>query len=393
MSASADNIVYEYNADNELLSAGDTDFEFDLNGNMVSKKEQDEDETQYVYNKMGKMVKLISPIGKTTKYYYRHDGLRNRKTESDGDEIHYYWGAGVIPPLLSERKATHGSSAVSRLASYPPGVPGFKLFGKQSGMFYYLTDHLGSVYYVTDAKANIINSYDYDEFGVVTTKNEHLYLGSKLYNTKGFTGEPQHQEEDGLIYLRQRYYSPETGRFITRDKFLVPSFVYCLNNPVIFTDHTGEEEAFGEETKITWKNKKYGNLDQINYGGNPRAKRILKYINDKYSKFPKVNGTKWCNLWAYEFINANETPNTSVLWDMSQKLRDKNTLNVVIIPYLGTFEDKHQYTYLQIIFINKDYTQEIFWLFTESDKEGHNDEPGKGYNTYFIKCPDKNDVK
>jgi len=270
-----DTTPYEYNADNELLSAGDTDFEFDLNGNMVSKKEQDGDETQYVYNKMGKMIKLIKPDGSTTKYYYRHDGLRYRKIEGDGDEILYYWGAGSIPPLLSERKATHGSSTVTKLASYPPGVPGFKLFGKQSGMFYYLTDHLGSVYYVTDAKANIINSYDYDEFGVVTTKNEHLYLGSKLYNPKGFTGEPQHAEEDGLIYLRQRYYSPSEGRFTQKDINLdINCYIYAFNNPILFVDPNGLDYLvyYRTEGKLIWydSNGKYVESWNAN-SGNPSA--------------------------------------------------------------------------------------------------------------------------
>jgi RHS repeat-associated protein len=62
----------------------------------------------------------------------------------------------------------------------------------------------------------------------------------------GFAGEMQ--DPTGLIYLRARWYDPATGRFLTRDPLLgVPSvpaslnpYVYALNNPVLYTDPSGE---------------------------------------------------------------------------------------------------------------------------------------------------------
>jgi RHS repeat-associated protein len=53
--------------------------------------------------------------------------------------------------------------------------------------------------------------------------------------------------ETGLVYLRQRYYNPEIGRFISRDPYegeeLKPitkhSYQYADNNPVRYTDPTG----------------------------------------------------------------------------------------------------------------------------------------------------------
>ena len=55
--------------------------------------------------------------------------------------------------------------------------------------------------------------------------------------------------ETGLYYLRARYYDPETGRFISQDNvsFLDPEhlaglnlYAYCGNNPVMFTDPSGQ---------------------------------------------------------------------------------------------------------------------------------------------------------
>jgi uncharacterized protein RhaS with RHS repeats len=50
------------------------------------------------------------------------------------------------------------------------------------------------------------------------------------------------------MYLRARYYDPETGRFISRDPFtgfdsVSPSlnrYTYVQNNPVRFTDPSGK---------------------------------------------------------------------------------------------------------------------------------------------------------
>jgi len=63
----------------------------------------------------------------------------------------------------------------------------------------------------------------------------------------GYAGEYQ-EGQTGLIYLRARWYDPATGRFLTRDPFAgiptVPAtlnpYVYALNNPVMYTDPSGE---------------------------------------------------------------------------------------------------------------------------------------------------------
>ncbi|WP_084001742.1 RHS repeat-associated core domain-containing protein [Anaerolinea thermolimosa] len=61
-----------------------------------------------------------------------------------------------------------------------------------------------------------------------------------------FTGE-WHDPTD-LIYLRARYYAPQWGRFLTRDPFpgilsqpaTLNPYPYALNNPLRFTDPSGE---------------------------------------------------------------------------------------------------------------------------------------------------------
>ena len=67
-------------------------------------------------------------------------------------------------------------------------------------------------------------------------------LGGGSY---GYAGE--WTDSSGLQYLRARYYSPSTGRFISKDPFpglltqpasLTP-YVYTLNSPALLTDPSG----------------------------------------------------------------------------------------------------------------------------------------------------------
>ena len=66
---------------------------------------------------------------------------------------------------------------------------------------------------------------------------------SAIGNRYGFKGLPI-DEETGLLYVRNRYYDPEMGRFIQPDPYGYtdgPSqYQFALNNPVDFSDPTGE---------------------------------------------------------------------------------------------------------------------------------------------------------
>ena len=88
-----------------------------------------------------------------------------------------------------------------------------------------------------DTFGNVLNQYKYDAFGNVLNAS----LSSRLY-----AGE-QFEAESKLIYLRNRYYSPQLGRFISKDPFsgytqnpqTKNGYPYCNNNPISFADPLG----------------------------------------------------------------------------------------------------------------------------------------------------------
>jgi len=73
-------------------------------------------------------------------------------------------------------------------------------------------------------------------------------LGSSGNNPSQYGYAGEWTDTSGLIYLRARYYSPEQGRFITRDPFprylnqpsTLNPYIYGLNDPATLTDPSGE---------------------------------------------------------------------------------------------------------------------------------------------------------
>ena len=63
--------------------------------------------------------------------------------------------------------------------------------------------------------------------------------------------------ETGFYYLQTRYYDPEVGRFLNADGIIganggiigLNSFAYCSNNPVGFSDPSGEQYVMAEADK------------------------------------------------------------------------------------------------------------------------------------------------
>jgi RHS repeat-associated protein len=106
---------------------------------------------------------------------------------------------------------------------------------------FYSYDGHGSVRQLTDASASITDTYDYDAFGILinstgTTPNDYLHTGEK------FDGESR------FYYLRARYLSPSTARFLTSDSYegdnydpaSVHKYLYVGNDPVNKIDPSGK---------------------------------------------------------------------------------------------------------------------------------------------------------
>lgn len=84
---------------------------------------------------------------------------------------------------------------------------------------YYLYDGRGSVIQLVNNSGIVKDKYRYTPFGVPMPGGQ-LTPNKRLFNNPyGYNGE-DYDIESGLQCIRERYYNPETSRFMTRDSYL-----------------------------------------------------------------------------------------------------------------------------------------------------------------------------
>lgn len=99
--------------------------------------------------------------------------------------------------------------------------------------------------------ATLIQHYAYSSFGELLKISDNLgsdITADPIVKTSyGYTNR-ELDVETGMMYYRARYYSPDTGRFLTSDphpgkmsspRTVVNKYIYALNNPVNLTEPTG----------------------------------------------------------------------------------------------------------------------------------------------------------
>jgi RHS repeat-associated protein len=106
--------------------------------------------------------------------------------------------------------------------------------------YYFHNDHLGTPQILTDDTQTIAWKAVYTPFGDAVTSIQ------TVENPFRFPGQ-YYDPETGLHYNYIRYYSPQTGRYITPDPIGLEGginlFVYVKNNPIVLIDPTGEVDC------------------------------------------------------------------------------------------------------------------------------------------------------
>ncbi|MCQ2335632.1 MAG: FG-GAP-like repeat-containing protein [Paludibacteraceae bacterium] len=129
-------------------------------------------------------------------------------------------------------------------------------------LYYCYGDRLGSVVAVTDKNGNVLERYAYTPWGERRDPADWTKADGRtefLLN-RGFTGH-EHIDAFGLIDMGGRVYDPVLGMFLSVDPFIqAPDnwlnynrYLYCLGNPLIYVDPSGEEWYQNNKTGYyTW---------------------------------------------------------------------------------------------------------------------------------------------
>ena len=168
-----------------------------------------------------------------------YDGLGNRLTRTvNGDSRHFTLDRiGALTQVLVEADTNnipiafyiYGAGLAERI------TPG----GKLSTYHFNLQ---GSTVALTDSGGNVTDSYAFDSFGVLANAEGDSPQPFRYLGQYGIIN-----DSTGLLYARARYFSPQLGRFITKDPITgrdsdaqsLNRYVYALNSPLNLQDVSG----------------------------------------------------------------------------------------------------------------------------------------------------------
>ena len=167
-------------------------------------------------------------------YKYNDQGIRTEKVVNG--VVHKYYLQGE--QIIAER---YGNNLI-KFYYDTTGVCGFNYNGTD---YYYQKNIQGDILRIFDKNGNLKAEYSYDAWGKCTIKSNVSNIATiNSFRYRGY----YFDSEIGLYYLNARYYDPEIGRFISPDstEYLSPEsmgglnlYVYCGNNPVMYSDQSG----------------------------------------------------------------------------------------------------------------------------------------------------------
>lgn len=117
-------------------------------------------------------------------------------------------------------------------------------------LYYVHKDHLGSIMALSNNRNTTFEYQNFDAWGRYRDPNTWAYSNSVRIRpiNRGYTGH-EHLLACNLINMNGRVYDPLLGMFLSPDPFVqAPDFTqnfnrysYCLNNPLMYTDPSGNE--------------------------------------------------------------------------------------------------------------------------------------------------------
>ena len=230
--------TYTYDRADRILTAGAVTYTVDANGNLKARTGGAINDS-FSYDQANRLTSATTGSGSGT-YTYDGDGKRTSKTVG-GTTTSYVWDvAGGLPRLLSD--GTH------KFVWGANGLAYNLTLGASPTVETYHADQIGSIREITNSDGSVRTTYLTDEYGNRTT------VRGTDDQPFQFTGE-QVDPETGFVYLRTRYYEPQTGRFLSRDPapirllepFTTNKYVYVANNPINYVDPSGADPATSDD--------------------------------------------------------------------------------------------------------------------------------------------------
>ena len=247
-------IRYLYNEKNQLVEeespADRKQFSYDRQGGIIEEKNA-AGIRRFSYNSRHQQTRVETETGSVQENRYDAEGLRFELLEN-GRRTSFVYHDGEL--LQEEGREEQGTS-------YHLGA-GMEAFRRGQELSYYHRDEQLSTTFITGGHGDVLNSYQYDAFGILLETTE------QLNNRIRYTGQ-QYDDVTGQYYLRARYYNPVAGRFMQEDVYQgdgLNLYAYCGNNPVVYDDPSGyKRKACPPQGKISESVDESGSASEVYY--------------------------------------------------------------------------------------------------------------------------------
>jgi RHS repeat-associated protein len=237
-----------HNPANEITTIDAVSVVHDDNGNLI-----DDGARSYAYDVENRLVQVTRNADSAILGQYAYDAFGRRVVKFEpvtSVETRYFYDGWRV---VEEQNAAGVTQATYVYGNYLDEVLTMNRGGQA---LYYHQNTLYSVYGLSDGSGALVEGYEYDAYGRQTVftpgangvinfgGDDIVFVGgaSSLGNPHLFTGQ-RADSESGLLYYKQRYYSPRLGRFTTRwpDAAKDPNaYQYQFSRPTFFTDPLGD---------------------------------------------------------------------------------------------------------------------------------------------------------
>jgi RHS repeat-associated protein len=241
---------WTYTTDNALTHYGNTDLDYDQNGNVIQQTVSSQT-TTFGYDAFNRM-RTVNGTGMNVLYQYDHFGRRISKEVNSSTRNFMYDGYRVMAEF-------DGSGNLIRRYNYIPGSSLLVGMSEGSQNFDVLNDSVSVPRRLVGNGEAVAWAGDYQAFGAMTVQEDVDGDGTPVQFNLRFPGQ-YFDAETGMHYNGQRMYDPLAGRFFSRDPvqgnvFVPPnlnSYIYAYNNPLIFVDQDGRRGWSADFAGALW---------------------------------------------------------------------------------------------------------------------------------------------
>ena len=240
--------AYVHNAANQMTQGRKFTYTYDNRGNQITKTVPDAPDKSWVQewdynNRLTKMEKSNGADKRTVTFKYDPFGNRIEKklvTFIKGIYKTQKWnyifdGNSIALEIFTDEN----NQVTNTYYTHGAGIDEHLALERGGSSNYYHADGLGSIVSITDASHAVVQSYQYDSYGLVQPS-------TGFRNNFTFAGK-EYDWETGYVEMGVRYYDPIEGRFISRDPIGVAGginqYSYVGGNVVNLVDPLGLFES------------------------------------------------------------------------------------------------------------------------------------------------------